>query len=296
MMNISIRVLFFLVYGTWQANLRTGRYSTTETISDSYFEGMCSSSWAVTVAMVATDEYNGKGDNTAGIIAAPGKDRLSYQYLMECCADCYLPFGFDNGCNGGDFIAAMDYVVTKGLPTGSNKYGGSALCSNYKLRECANNPEAVTPNIPACISIDLDISIAFDTCSLNTCRNNGVTFSAINMTSKNVVSGTNAVQAMCSVLDGTPGRILIVEIRIFEDFMRLNSPSQIYVHTWGRYMGKLVVAIYGYETDTTSGQEYWVVRLPWGKSFGGDGGYVKMLKGVNNCGIENIGRMYYFIP
>ena len=83
-------------------------------------------------------------------------------------------------------------------------------------------------------------------------------------------------------------------MQIFEDLYAYKTSTDIYLHLWGRSLGNVVIAIYGYETNAATGQDYWIVRMPWGTSFGTDKGYIRVQKGTNNCGIENPGSVYYF--
>ncbi|CAF1012846.1 unnamed protein product [Rotaria sordida] len=46
------------------------------------------------------------------------------------------------------------------------------------------------------------------------------------------------------------------------------------------------VVIVGYGVDETTGVPYWKVRNSWGPMWG-DGGYFKIQRGVNMCGIES---------
>lgn len=41
----------------------------------------------------------------------------------------------------------------------------------------------------------------------------------------------------------------------------------------------------GYGVDETTEQEYWIIRNSWGETFA-QGGYVKVARGVNACGVE----------
>lgn len=53
----------------------------------------------------------------------------------------------------------------------------------------------------------------------------------------------------------------------------------------GDYMGGHAVKIIGWGTDDASGDDYWLVANSWNPSWG-EGGLFRILRGVNECGIE----------
>lgn len=47
------------------------------------------------------------------------------------------------------------------------------------------------------------------------------------------------------------------------------------------------VLIVGYDHDTKSGKDYWILKNSWGSSFGIEGGYFWMVRGKNMCGVAD---------
>merc|ERR1719182_939675 len=43
----------------------------------------------------------------------------------------------------------------------------------------------------------------------------------------------------------------------------------------------------GFDHDDKSGKDYWIVKNSWGTSFGVEGGYFMMERGVNMCGVSD---------
>lgn len=262
------------------------RYQNTSflTIKDSYFEGPCVASWAMAPAMVASDEYSAKNSV---------QKRLSYQHLMECCVDCYS--GYDNGCKGGNFITAMNYLNTVGTVTGSYMgFTGGLYCKNYVFRECMRDPSLVTSALPACTASDLNPSSFPNTCRMACDGGAYDTMTLIQLSTVNQVSNINYITNMENILNQgfTSARALVTEMQVYED-LYWYQPVQVYAHLWGRHIGSMAVAIYGYGLDPITNLTYWLVRLPFGSTFG-NSGYMKVHKGVNAVGIEAPGNAYYY--
>jgi len=81
-------------------------------------------------------------------------------------------------------------------------------------------------------------------------------------------------------------------MRVYPDFYTFNAAQDIY--KWnkkGPQVGGHAVVILGWGEE--KGVKYWIIRNSWGPKWG-DGGYFRMIRGVNNCGIE--GNVMCMIP
>jgi len=72
---------------------------------------------------------------------------------------------------------------------------------------------------------------------------------------------------------------------VYEDFLAYESG--VYRHLEGNQIGMHAVVIVGYGTDEESGLDYWLVRNSWNENWGGLDGFFKILRGNDECGIEN---------
>ena len=68
----------------------------------------------------------------------------------------------------------------------------------------------------------------------------------------------------------------------YEDFY--SYKSGIYSHTWGDALGGHAVRILGWGIQNSI--PYWLVANSWSETWGENGGYFRIVRGTNECGIE----------
>jgi len=76
---------------------------------------------------------------------------------------------------------------------------------------------------------------------------------------------------------------VVATLYVYSDF--LNYKSGVYKRVAGHYMGLHAVKILGWGTDD-NGVKYWIVANSWNNQWG-DNGFVHILRGTNECGIES---------
>ncbi len=73
-----------------------------------------------------------------------------------------------------------------------------------------------------------------------------------------------------------------VALSVYEDF--LNYKSGVYKHVKGSYLGGHAVKMIGWGVE--NGVKYWTIVNSWNEGWG-DNGTIKILRGVDHCGIES---------
>ena len=70
---------------------------------------------------------------------------------------------------------------------------------------------------------------------------------------------------------------------VYEDFIQYKSG--IYQHVTGDFLGGTTVKIIGWGVDDQN-VKYWIIANSWGESWG-EQGFFRMLRGEDECGIED---------
>ena len=172
---------------------------------------------------------------------------LSAEYLLDCDAN-------DNGCGGGLLDDAWRFLLDEGLPAES--------CIPYQ--------QEIGPTPIPCYAIR------------GKCIEGPDPFKAYKPTSAYAVSRPgSAIEMQQELLAHGP---IQVAFQVFSDFHSYRSG--VYSRTKSAIGpgGGHAVKIVGWGVDEV-GTDYWIVANSWGATWG-DGGFFKIRRGTNECGIE----------
>jgi len=178
--------------------------------------------------------------------------QLSFQDMVTCDSN-------DGGCNGGDATTAWEYAKREGLV--------SAECSPYTVPTCppAQQPCLNFVDTPACVTKCTNSSLNYKEDKHKVEKVYGVSAKAAAIQTEIMTNGP--VEACFSV---------------YADFV--DYKSGVYKHTTGDMLGGHCVKIVGWGED--SNVPYWIVANSW-TTYWGNEGYFWILRGSDECGIED---------
>lgn len=192
-----------------------------------------------------------------------------------CCKG--FACGMSQGCNGGQPSAALEWMSRTGVVTGGDFYDNTTKtegCSKYPLQPCAHH---VPPSskYPACPEKEYSVTCkesCTDTAYPKSYRDDKTKGSgAISFKS---VSGMQT-----SIMNDGP---LAVAFSVYSDFPTYKSG--VYTHKTGSLLGGHAVEMVGWGVE--GGVDYWLIKNSWNEQWG-DGGFFKIKRGTDECGIEN---------
>jgi cathepsin B len=182
---------------------------------------------------------------------APSGTIISPEPILECSRQ---------GCDGGYPSTAWNYLISS----------GSTTCSKQCFSGCAPY-DSGKGSSPKCHYETCDSGSAWPITynggaymSLSTVRNHNLTYY------QNELYNNGPLQACFTVYNN------------FYTFFDLH-PKGIYTSASGGAVGGHCVKLIGW--GVTSGQSYWLFANSWDTNWG-DGGYFRMARGTNLCGIE----------
>ncbi|KAF0889702.1 hypothetical protein E2562_030178 [Oryza meyeriana var. granulata] len=178
---------------------------------------------------------------------------LSVNDLLACCG-----FMCGDGCDGGYPIMAWRYFVQNGVVTDE--------CDPYFDQVGCKHPgcEPAYPT-PACekkCKVQNQVWLEKKHFSVNAYRVN-----------------SDPHDIMAEVYQNGP---VEVAFTVYEDFAHYKSG--VYKHITGGMMGGHAVKLIGWGT-ADAGEDYWLLANQWNRGWGDDG-YFKIVRGQNECGIE----------
>jgi len=221
-------------------------------------QGNCGSCWAISAVETMSDRVCIASN-------AASNAHLSTEDMVSCCHIC----GF--GCNGGYPQMAWEYFKKSGVCTGGN-LGSQDGCKSYSIAECEHHVNGTRPpcqgetKTPKCKHV---------------CTNPGYTVTYDNDKSfgNNVYTVHSVDQIRMELFKNGPVQTAFT---VYEDF--LSYRSGVYQHKTGNALGGHAVKMIGYGVE--NGTPYWLVVNSWNTDWG-DNGTFKILRGKNECGIED---------
>ena len=231
-------------------------YPNCESLREVRDQANCGSCWAFGAVEAMSDRICIKSGQT-------DQRRVSAQNLLACCSSC----GF--GCNGGYPANAWRYWKNTGIPTGG-LYGDKSTCQPYFLPPCDHHVEGShgecpdTVNTPSCVKNCKDGS--------------GVDYTSDLTKGSSAYSVSGEANIMQELYESGP---VEASFTVYEDF--LTYRSGVYQHVTGSALGGHAIKMIGWGVE--NGTKYWLCVNSWNNEWG-DGGFFKILRGNNECGIE----------
>jgi len=239
---------------------RTNWPKCTDVISVIPDQSSCGSCWAVSAASVMSDRVC---IGSQGAVKTP----ISSNDLISCCYMC------GNGCEGGYPDETFYTWSTNGVVTGSG-YTLDEGCSPYPFPVCEHHTNKT--KYPACPK-DL---YKTPTCT-KSCQ-------ASYKTHTYKSDKTYGAKAVSYSLDnqGVQAEIqskgpVVFTFDVYEDFVTYSSG--VYKHSKGKYLGGHAVRAIGWGEE--NGTPYWLIANSWNEDWG-DQGYFKIIRGKDDCSIE----------
>jgi len=223
----------------------------------------CGSCWAFGAVEAATDRIC-IGTN------ATKQAHLSAEDLTGCCSAC----GY--GCDGGDPGSAWNFLSTTGIVTGGN-YGDNTWCSMYSLPWCDHHLQKPGKYQP-CPSQEYPTPACPSACDANS------TYPTAYGADKHVFASAysvpaDPVQIQQEIMTNGPVEVAFTVYADFETYT-----GGIYHHVTGDELGGHAVKMLGWGVE--NGTPYWIVANSWNSDWG-EGGFFRILRGSDECGIED---------
>lgn len=207
---------------------------------------------------------------------ATGEDKeFATEDTTACCSGIFC--GMSMGCNGGQPSAAWNWFARAGVVSGGDytDIGSGSSCLPYSLAPCAHHVPP-TSKYPQCPSSEYPTPRCKRQCSEDK-------YSKSYKDDKTKASRAYSINGVEKIQTEimTYGTVSAA-FSVYEDFPTYKSG--VYQHKTGGMLGGHAIAIIGWGVE--DGTDYWIVKNSWNEQWG-DGGTFKILRGSNECGIED---------
>ena len=218
-------------------------------------QGFCGSCWAFGATEAITDRLCISGGQKKFLQLAP--------LDLTSCDSGF--FSGENGCQGGQLGGAWNYAKKTGLVDEAcypylKSQGGPVPTCQPDAQPCL--PESKFIPTPSCTK----------KCA------NGADWE----TSKHKLKNVYSIQPSQLMAELSANGPVESAFTVYADFVHYKSG--VYSHQTGSALGGHAIKVIGYGTE--NGTDYWLVQNSWTTTWG-DGGYFKIKRGSDECGIED---------
>jgi len=223
-------------------------------------QGSCGSCWAFAATEAMTDRY---------CIASKGKSKFHFSAdnLVACCSECGA------GCNGGFPTAAWEYWVDTGIVSGGPFHSNQG-CQPYEIAPCEHHTSGKRPN---CTGEEGDTPRC-----MKSCENPKYTVAYkqdLHYGRKAYSVSRRVEQIQMDLMKYGP---VEAAFTVYSDFTLYKSG--VYHHVTGEELGGHAVKLMGWGVENEV--PYWLLANSWNYDWG-DGGFFKIKRGNDECGIES---------
>ncbi|KAH7962599.1 cathepsin B isoform X1 [Rhipicephalus sanguineus] len=232
------------------------------TIGEIRDQGSCGSCWAFGAVEAMSDRTCIHSPSGGPKLVV----HLSADDLLSCCRTC------GSGCNGGFPGSAWSFWAKKGIVTGGN-YESDDGCMPYPIKACDHHVNGTLgpcdkkiPPTPRCVHMcrkGYDVDYHDD-------KHYG-------KSSYSVPSMEKQIQA--EIMTNGP---VEADFTVYADFVHYKSG--VYQRHTDEALGGHAIRLLGWGVE--NGVPYWLAANSWNTEWG-DKGFFKILRGSDECGIED---------
>ncbi|VDP39282.1 unnamed protein product [Heligmosomoides polygyrus] len=244
------------------------QWPTCTSISNIRDQSDCGACWAFGAAEAMSDRIciasNGKTQEQQAQKLSSFQTTVSADDVLSCCG---------KKCEGGYPIEAWRYWVKTGICTGGS-YESQSGCKPYPIPPCGHH--ANETYFGPCPTDEYDTPVCTKKCIAGyaTAYADDKHYG---QSAYNVPKTVEGIQK--EIMTNGP---VEAAYTVYEDFYQYTGG--VYVHTGGAVVGGHAVRILGWGVDNKT--PYWLVANSWNTDWG-ENGYFRILRGVNECGIEH---------
>ncbi|VDO57009.1 unnamed protein product [Haemonchus placei] len=201
---------------------------------------------------------------------------MDVKYVMESAEEAeelIIDAEIPESCEGGYPIEAWRYWVKTGICTGGS-YESQSGCKPYPIPPCGHHPNQTYYG--PCPTNEYDTPVCTNKCIAGY-KTPYADDKHYGTSAYNVAKTVAGIQK--EIMTNGP---VEAAYTVYEDFYQYTGG--VYTHTGGAEVGGHAVRILGWGVDNKT--PYWLVANSWNTDWG-ENGYFRILRGVNECGIEH---------